>query len=150
MFKQFGGKNFHKIEEYESIINMKLPNDYKQFLVNTNGGQFVNELHTFWVEELKQDIGIDALFGFDNVRSLCLTSWYQEYIEDLPESTIIIGNSIIAGLILLIWQDDWKGIFLWDHCLDLELSTEEDCLYRIADQFNLFYRLLFPTIKVLD
>ena len=68
MFKQFGGKNFHKIEEYESIINMKLPNDYKQFLVNTNGGQFVNELHTFWVEELKQDIGIDALFGFDNVR----------------------------------------------------------------------------------
>ena len=52
MFKQFGGEIFDKIEEYESIINMKLPNDYKQFLVNTNGGQFVNELHTFWIEEL--------------------------------------------------------------------------------------------------
>ncbi len=145
MFKQFGGEISDKIEEYESIVNMKLPNDYKQFLVNTNGGQFVNEFHTFWVKELKQDIGIDVLFGFDNLRSLCLTNWYEEYIEDLPENTIIIGNSINAGLILLIWQDDWKGIFLWDHCLDLKQSTEEDCLYRIADQFNLFYVSLKTT-----
>ena len=142
MFKKFGGEISNKIEEYESIVSMKLPDDYKQFLVNTNVGQFVNEIHTFWVEELKQDIGMDVLFGFDNLRSLCLTNWYEEYIEDLPENTIIIGNSINAGLILLIWQDDWKGIFLWDHCLDLEQSTEEDCLYRIANAFNLFYASL--------
>ncbi len=146
MFKKFGGEISKKIEEYESIVNMKLPNDYKKFLINTNGGQFIDELHTFWVEELKQDIGIDALFGFDNLRSLCLTNWYKEYIEDLPENTIIIGNSISAGLILLIWQDDWKGIFLWDHCLDLEQSTEEDCLYRIADEFTLFY----TSLKIID
>ena len=142
MFKKFGGEISKKIEQYERIVNTKLPNDYRQFLVNTNGGQFVNELHTFWVEELKQDIGIDVLFGFDNARSLCLTNWFEEYAEDLPQNTIIIGNSINAGLILLIWQTDWKGIFLWDHCLDLEQSTQDDCLYRIADTFNLFYRSL--------
>ena len=147
MFKKFGGEIRGKIEEYEKKVKMELPNDYKQFLVNTNGGQFVNEIHTFWVEELKQDIGIDVLFGFDNLRSLCLTNWYEEYVEDLPPNTIIIGNSINAGLILLIWQDDWKGIFLWDHCLDLEQSTQDDCLYRIADEFNLFYESL-KTIKL--
>ena len=52
------------------------------------------------------------------------------------------GNSINAGLILLIWQDDWKGVFLWDHCLELEQSTEEDCLYRISDNFDLFFNSL--------
>ena len=139
MFKKFGGEISEKIEQYERIVNTKLPNDYRQFLANTNGGQFVKELHTFWVEELKQDIGIDVLFGFDNARSLCLTNWFEEYAEDLPQNTIIIGNSINAGLILLIWQTDWKGIFLWDHCMDLEQSTQDDCLYRIADAFNLFY-----------
>ena len=138
MFRKFGGEISDKLEEYERTVDMKLPNDYRQFLVNTNGGQFVNEIHTFWVEELKQDIGIDVLFGFNNLRSLCLINWYKEYVEDLPQNTIIIGNSINAGLILLIWQDDWKGIFLWDHCLDLEQSTQDDCLYRIADEFALF------------
>ena len=87
-------------------------------------------------------VGIDVLFGFNQVRSLCLNSWYNEYGEELPEETIIIGNSINAGLILLIWQDDWKGVFLWDHCLELEQSTEEDCLYRISDNFDLFFNSL--------
>ena len=36
----------------------------------------------------------------------------------------------------------WKGVFLWDHCLELEQSTEEDCLYRISDNFDLFFNSL--------
>lgn len=146
MFKKFDGVVSHNIEEFENNIKMKLPKDYKEFLLNTNGGQFVEEVYGFWVEELKQNIGIDVLFGFNHARSLCLNNWYDEYSEDLLENTIIIGNSINSGLILLIWQDDWKGIFLWDHCLELEQSTEDDCLYRIADRFDLF----FNSLKVID
>ena len=71
-----------------------------------------------------------------------MNSWYNEYDEELSETTIIIGNTINAGLILLIWEDDWKGIFLWDYCLELEQSTEEDCLYRISDCFEAFLNSL--------
>ena len=142
MFKRFGGDIQNKLVDYEKNLNIHLPGDYIEFLVSTNGGQFINEVHTFWVNELKQDIGIDVLFGFEHARSLCLTSWYEEYYDELPEKTIIIGNSINAGLIVLIWQVDWKGIFLWDHCLELEQSTEEDCLYRVADDFGLFYDMI--------
>lgn len=149
MFRKFGGEMRDRIEEYENTIHMRLPNDYRQFLADTNGGQFVDEVYTFWVEALKQDIGIDVLFGFHDLRSLCLENWYQEYIEDLPENTIIIGNSINAGLILLIWQEDWKGVFLWDNCLELEQSTEEDCLYQIANAFDLFYTSL-KTMESMD
>lgn len=139
MFKKFNGANNSIINQFENYVKMKLPKDYREFLLNTNGGHFDEEIHTFWVEELQQNIGIDVLFGLNQVRSLCLNDWYDEYSEDLLENTIIIGDSINSGLILLIWQDDWKGIFLWDHCLELEQSTEEDCLYRIADQFDLFF-----------
>ena len=62
---------------------MKLPKDYKEFLLDTNGGQFIDEIHMFWVDELKENIGIDVLFGFNQVRSLCLNSWYNEYGEEL-------------------------------------------------------------------
>lgn len=146
MFEKFGEVLIDTINQYESTINMKLPRDYKEFLAHTNGGQFVEKIHTFWVDELKQSIGIDVLFGFNQAKSLCLDSWYKEYSEELLENTIIIGNSINAGLILLIWQDDWKGVFLWDHCLELEQSTEEDCLYRIADRFDLF----FDSLQVIE
>lgn len=142
MFKEFGGKITADISEYENRIKMQIPDDYKEFLIRTNGGQFIDEVHTFWVNELQQEIGIDVLFGLGLARSLCLNEWHEEYSDDLPENTIIIGNSINAGLILLIWQEDWKGIFLWDHCLDLEQSTEEDCLYRITDRFDLFSGML--------
>lgn len=139
MFKKFDGEITSKVAEYEQTVQMELPKDYKEFLLNTNGGQFVDEIHKFWIDELNENIGIDVLFGFNQARSLCLNSWYQEYAEELPENTIIIGNSINCGLILLIWEDDWKGIFLWDHCLELEQSTEEDCLYRISDSFEVFF-----------
>lgn len=142
MFKKFDGIIVDEVICYEETVKMRLPKDYKEFLLDTNGGQFIDEIHTFWVDELKENIGIDVLFGFNQVRSLCLNSWYNEYGEELPEETIIIGNSINAGLILLIWQDDWKGVFLWDHCLELEQSTEEDCLYRISDNFDLFFNSL--------
>ena len=146
MFKKFGKATIDMITQYENAVKMKLPKDYKEFLANTNGGQFIETTHTFWVKELKKNIGMDVLFGFNHTRSLCLDNWYDEYSEELLENTIIIGNSINAGLILLIWQEHWKGIFLWDHCLELEQSTEEDCLYRIADQFNLF----FDSLQVME
>ena len=140
MFNKFDGEIIDKVAEFEQIVKMDLPKDYKDFLLDTNGGQFVDEVHTFWVEELKDNIGIDVLFGFDRERSLCLNSWYNEYEEELPENTVIIGNSINAGLIILIWQEDWQGVFLWDHCLNLEQSTEEDCLIEMskADALGLY------------
>ena len=142
MFKAFGGDISEKITEYEKVLKMQFPEDYKQFLIKTNGGEFQDDIQIFWVDELQEDIAIDLLFGFEHVRSLNLLDWYKEYSEELPENTIIIGDSINAGLILLIWQDDWQGIFLWDHCLELEQSTEEDCLYRIADTFEMFLNSL--------
>lgn len=88
MFKKFDGIIVDEVICYEETVKMKLPKDYKEFLLDTNGGQFIDEIHTFWVDELKENIGIDVLFGFNQVRSLCLNSWYNEYGEELPEQNI--------------------------------------------------------------
>lgn len=140
MFKTFGGEINEKLQQYENSIQMNLPEDYRQFLIETNGGIFKNEEYSFWVEEIQEFIPIDVLFGFHQMRSLCLNTWYQEYEYELLENTTIIGDTSCYGLILLIWQKDWKGIYLWDHCLELENSTEEYCIYKIADNFESFFR----------
>lgn len=142
MFKEFGGANEKLISEYEDLIQMKLPNDYKKFLLKTNGGSFENIPHLFKINGISEEIGLDVLFGFQHARSLNLESWFKEYQYELMENKIIIGNTMGAGLILLVWEDGLKGIFLWDHAIVLEESTEEDCVYKIADDFKSFLDLL--------
>ena len=38
MFKKFDGEITSKVAEYEQTVQMELPKDYKEFLLNTNGG----------------------------------------------------------------------------------------------------------------
>ena len=54
MFKKFDGIIVDEIACYEETVKMKLPKDYKEFLLNTNGGQYIDETHMFWVDELKE------------------------------------------------------------------------------------------------
>ena len=69
MFKKFDGIIVDEVICYEETVKMKLPKDYKEFLLDTNGGQFIDEIHMFWVDELKETIGIDVLF---DIPPLCL------------------------------------------------------------------------------
>lgn len=130
------------VEEFEQIIQTRLPGDYREFLIKSRGDGFAVTERNFTIQGMDEQFGIDAIFGFNEKRSLDLKSWYQEYQDELPEKSIIIGNSMGAGLIVLIWQADWKGVFLWDDALVLEQSTKEDCLYRIADSFKEFRKFL--------
>lgn len=38
MFKKFNGANDNYIKEYEEAAHMELPKDYREFLLDTNGG----------------------------------------------------------------------------------------------------------------
>ena len=94
MFKKFDGIIVDEVICYEETVKMKLPKDYKEFLLDTNGGQFIDEIHMFWVDELKENIGIDVLFGFNQVRSLCLNSWYNETESKIIEIKENAMNSL--------------------------------------------------------
>ena len=61
MFKKFDGIIVDEVICYEETVKMKLPKDYKEFLLDTNWCQFIDEIHMFWVDELKENIGIDIL-----------------------------------------------------------------------------------------
>ena len=132
-----------KVDEFERIIQTTLPKDYRDFLLDFNGDYLILKNVSLTVSDVNEQIGIDTLFGFSDKRSLNLISWYREYESELPENTIIIGASCGCGLLVLIWQEDWQGVFLWDSALALETSTEEDCLYRISDSFKEFRKLIF-------
>ena len=135
-----------QVDEFEQLIGVRLPREYRKFLIEYYiegiNRHLAEENVSITVDDVNEQIGIDALFDFTEKRSLNLLSWYKEYEDELPEKSIIIGNSCGCGVFVLIWQEDWKGVFLWDRALVLENSTEEECLYRITDNFDEFIKKL--------
>jgi hypothetical protein len=67
---------------------------------------------------------------------------------DLPDEMIVIGHAMGSGMILLVNQNDWKGIYFWDNALDYKNSTEDECLYKIAGTFSEFLNGLYLCEKL--
>ena len=134
----FGKCSLDKIIKFENKIGFYLPKDYKEFILNQNGGYPEKKYATFKVEELNQEISIDTLYGFELEKQLNLEEYYNEYKEELLEDTIIIGDDMGGGMIVLVNQKCIKGIYYWANSHYFELSNKESNSYKIADSFKEF------------
>lgn len=137
----FGNVSDKMISEFEHHIGFTLPEDYREFLLKYNGGTSQKRYSTFFVKELNQEISLDVLFGL-NVDKLDLQKWNDEFVDDMLENTIIIGDDPGGGLIVLINGLDMKGVYYWDDSFNFEQSSEERNIYKVADSFHEFIEVL--------
>lgn len=97
------------IEEVERILGAELPQDYKQFLLATNGGrphpssfkgQPIQELYNI----LREPDGFDLFSTYERVR------------QYLPEEVIPIGCTDLGDQICLVLKGKCRGkLFFYDH-----------------------------------
>lgn len=125
------------ISSFEQHFDCSLPEDYKRFLQEYNGGFPKEKYSTFNVEELNEDIPLDVLLGI-GVRKFDLQKRNDEYIEDLLPNTIIIGDDPGSNMIVLINDIKMKGVYYWDHSHNFDQSSEEKDIFKIADSFQNF------------
>jgi len=137
----FGKTTEDNITEFEGIIGFRLPNDYREFLLNYNGGIPQIRNSTFWVESLKENIPLDVLLGLD-VNKLDLFERNAEYKTDLLPNCIIIGDDPGSGMIVLMQSVEIQGIYYWDHSYFFSQSSANSNVYRIADNFTQFINML--------
>jgi hypothetical protein len=144
MLSSFGRLDNEALEAFQRKNNLDLPSDYKEYLLENNGGSANDKLICFNAEKITEPVALGVLFGLSNVKnSLSLETWMNEYRDELLENMLIIGHATGSGLILLVNQEDWKGVYFWDNCLDYENSTEDECMYFVAKSFKEFINGLF-------
>ena len=142
MLLGFGNNSEVEINKLEKDNKIELPKDYKDFLINCNGANTGANIVCFKAVKLEEDIPLGILYGIGLSRGLNIQEWNNEYKEELPKRTLIIGHAMGSGTILLIHNRIRKGIFFWDNCLDYPSSTARNCLYKVCGSFQEFIELL--------
>lgn len=88
----FGQATEASIGKLEELLGFLLPEDYKKFLGEYNGGTSKVRYSKFFVEELNQEISLDVLYGIGVTRTFDLIKCYEEFEEDMLPCSLVIGD----------------------------------------------------------
>ncbi|MEE1053858.1 MAG: SMI1/KNR4 family protein [Acutalibacteraceae bacterium] len=116
-----------EVDELEKEINRKFPQDYRKFLMATNGGYMdgatINDT-AFVVDEIKEElIYIDAFFGKSSDRDLDLVYWNKEFSDILPDDVFVFASDLSHGY--LAYKCNEKTICFWDRTHQFRASVFE-------------------------
>ena len=118
---------------FERDLEIKLPQDYREFLVRTNGGCFRDEVHDGHLA------GVESLFG---LPQLVLRNYFSDlrrmpYFDD--DNTLLrVGSNGLGDQLLLKIRGAEFGC-VWIYKRDFPtLNDDEEPLYHVADSFSEF------------
>ena len=142
--ESFGKVQEESIQKIENLFHVVLPEDYTKFLLDFNGGVIFNtEPGEVYLKDIAQFINIDVLYGIDTGKSECdIEYWTDKYFDELLENTIIIGDSLQHGFIVMICAGENAGVYYYDDSYYFEESSDEGNVYWIAENFEEFWKML--------
>ena len=143
---KFGFANNGEILMLENEFEVILPEDYKSFLLQENGGR--NTAYRYKnlvrIPQVSEEINIDVMFGVStNVKNGDIKQWTSEYQDDLFPNSIIIGDTIQHGFIVFwLSKDDNAGIYYYDDTYEFASSTDNMNTYFLANSFSEFLNMV--------
>ena len=128
------------IRKIEQKYDLRLPQDYIDHLLKYNGGHVDSEDDTgIYMECFDDEIHVDVLFGINTGhKNTNIETWMDNKIigSDVPDKTIIIGDTYEHGFIVLVCAGDDSGVYYWDHSYNYECSDAEGNVYLLANTFS--------------
>jgi hypothetical protein len=131
-----------KVEEFETLIGRILPDEYKQFLLQHNGGSPQPPGFKFVLKDDDWDMAMVAWFLalFDG-EYVNITDYFYTYQDRIPKDMLAIAHDPGGSLILLGLEGNKKGkVFFWLQELeedDGEPPTYDNVAF-VANSFNEF------------
>lgn len=106
------------LEQFETRIGGTLPDDYRYFLINCNGG-FVGGRLWFQGENpegRKVEAGVHHIGGIRNESFFSLAWHWDCYAGRIPDSLLWINDDPFGNAICLGIADPYRGrVYFWDH-----------------------------------
>ncbi len=144
MLDSFQEIDLLQIMSLEAMLHMKIPEDYRLFLLNCNGGRPRKSVFTYIYKGRKELGCVSRFLGihngeFDNLYQAVKT--YKIFQKRLPDNLLPIANDPGGNLICLsLIGNDLGSIYFWNH--DWEADDHEEPTYEniflIATSFTEF------------
>lgn len=138
--KQFGPIPEKFITALEQGWRIRLPKDYKNFLININGGKPKKKLFT--LKDQSNNSLIAGLFGISEEEDYNILTRYPSMLGDrIPTNMFPIADDQGGNFILLSVKEADRGkVYFWDHNWEAEEGQMPDYsnLTLIADSFDEF------------
>lgn len=139
------------ISEFEAVLNVVLPDSYKEFMLTSNGGmpeedwvfEYEDSITNTKKRTLIQDFFIiykEDNFEIDNLKNICNQLWDDRAIsrDMFPFAEDPAGNYICISL----EENCYGTIYFCDHEFE-DLETEHMIQSKIADNFSDFLKELY-------
>jgi hypothetical protein len=140
--KKYGSIDVSGLKNFESMLGRSFPEDYRLFLMETNGGEF--EPCYFNIDSNGKDFDrVTQFYGFHKgLEYYRLNVCYKNYLNRIPKELVSIGSDPFGNQICISCFGGEQGsIWFWDHEVD-EGKKLLSCV-RLADNFNEFFGGLY-------
>ncbi len=122
----------------EKTLGSQLPSDYREFLLQYNGG--VPETNEFTIADTNNASGVNEFMGVEGIES-------QKRIlgDRFPDNVVPIAYAEGGNLVCIALVGNDRGkVYFWDHELKAgsgDISSWEN-MFLIASSFRQFWELL--------
>ncbi|MBV8327738.1 SMI1/KNR4 family protein [Chryseobacterium sp.] len=139
--KAYQNGDSEKVKQLEKNFKIKLPDDYQKFLVECNGGLVENAY--LYIKDLNEYMIMGNFFGIEIEKGFAdIVKINDEYDDDIPEKSLLIGSDAGSGFLLLVNDGDNNGIRYYDHTYFFDESSDDLNTYYICGTFTEFLKLL--------
>ncbi|QLG39189.1 SMI1/KNR4 family protein [Paenibacillus sp. FSL W7-1088] len=129
------------IEEFEAKYAVLLPVQYRDFLLEYNGGNV--KPNVFKISDDEGETALNTLYGLDINESYDeLSSVFDSLYGEIPNEFISIGDDSGGNQICLGTSEEYAGkIYIFLH--DIEPTEKMSNMFLISDSFDSFLDNLY-------
>ena len=132
----------NQILAFEKKHHVRIPDCYKLFLTKINGA-ILEEGVSIPVPSTSETICVDTVYGLGPGNQwIDMDYWHERHGDELPPGTLIIGNDVLTGFLLILDIPEARGVYYWDDKLNFAESTAESNCYYICDSVEEYLKML--------
>jgi SMI1 / KNR4 family (SUKH-1) len=124
------------LEAYEKQLDFTLPEVYRSFLLEYNGGGLL----TYGCFDYQLPNGKDSGSAVSHFFGLDVDAYknlkYSQAIQDKPNYLFLIGHSLSSLLGIGVRGDHFSKVYVWEH-------TKNNDVILLANSFNEFLDMLY-------